>query len=324
MKIFVADALDSHSKIELITGKVGLFQEPITDNLFKEVKSLESSEAILVPHDAYYFSKYPDYLEYLNCLAASKIVIFSDRGDFPKKPKIINSVALRVAISPGESPLHKIVIPYNVKSLAFLPFKKLEVKPTVSFVGFIPNISIGRVKHALLQSPLHPIKGNGAIVRHLTDKNLRESDIIYKGVIRESYGALDSNQVDMSKNRSEYLDAISQTDFVACPRGDANQSARFYETLSAGRIPLIPDTSIVFPNALGKLNPNLFIRFPLSGSGMSDMISTYYSSINSQSNYDRLQKELRKSFSVNYQFEPFLRNIFKLSISQFLRLVSLV
>jgi hypothetical protein len=324
MKIFVAEELEPHSKIELISGRVGLFQEPISDKIFTEVKSVESSDAILVPHDAYHFSKYPDYIKYLNSLAQSKLVIFSDRGDFPKKPKIINSIALRVAINPGESHFRKIVIPYNVESLAFLPFKKLEAKPSVSFVGFMPKVSLGRVKQTLLQSPLHPIKGNGAIVRRLTDNSLRNSNVIYKRIIRESYGALDNSQIDLRKNRTEYLDSIAQSDFVACPRGDANQSARFYETLSAGRIPIVPDTSIVFPNTQIELNPNTFINLPLWASSVDASISTYYAAIKSQSTYYRMQEELRQSYLVSYRFEPFVRNIFSLGISQFLNLTSIV
>ena len=58
MKIFVADKLENHTEIELISGKVGLFQDAITEKLFEEVRTLEQSDTILVPNDAFYFSKY--------------------------------------------------------------------------------------------------------------------------------------------------------------------------------------------------------------------------------------------------------------------------
>ena len=115
MKIYLADSFRNHSKIDFISQEVGLYQEPIRTKPFKEAKSIDLADAILVPHDAYHFSKYPEYLKYLNKLSKSKLVIFSDRGDFPKRPLITNSIALRVAIDPYEKTANKIVIPYNIQ-----------------------------------------------------------------------------------------------------------------------------------------------------------------------------------------------------------------
>ena len=323
MKIFIAETYRDHSKIELISGTVGLFQEPLSSTPFMEAKTLESSDAILVPHDAYYFSKYPEYLKYLNEISTRKLVIFSDRGDFPKKPKIKNSIALRVAINPGESCVGKIVIPYNVESLDYLPHKKLELKPTISFVGFMPVNSLGRIRNALLQSPFHPVTGNGAVVRRLTHKALLKSDVSYIKILRNSYGALDDGKTNLARSRSEYVNAINESDFVACPRGDANQSARFYESLSAGRIPVLPDTSVIFPHALGRLTPNQLITFPPCNDRVNALISNYYEAITNQTDYDRLQDELRKSYLENFRFETFIRGIFGSSIGHFIKIAHL-
>jgi hypothetical protein len=324
MKIFVADAYGSHSKIEMITGNVGLFQEPISEKLFFEAKTLGSADAVLVPHDAYYFSKYPEYLKYLNTLAVNKLVIFSDRGDFPKRPKITNSIALRVAISPGESRVGKIVIPYNVESLAFLPFKKLATRPTVSFVGYMPKISLGRFKQALLQSPFHPIEGNGAIIRRLSNRTLIRADISYIGVVRDAYGAFDASNINPTRNRSEYLDSISQSDLVACPRGDANQSARFYETISAGRIPLIPDTSIVLPHVPANFLSGLFVNLPFRARKLEILIREYFESIGNQSEYNKRQKDLRDLFLKYLRFEPSVKRIFAADKADILNFANLV
>jgi len=324
MKIFVADAYESHSKIELITGNVGLFQEPISEKLFVEAKTFESADAVLVPHDAYHFNKYPEYLKYLNALAVNKLVIFSDRGDFPKRPKITNSIALRVAISPGEPRIGKIVIPYNVESLAFLPYKKLSTRPTVSFVGYMPKMSPGRFKQALLQSPFHPIEGNGAIIRRLSNRTLMRADISYIGVMRDAYGALDASHINSTRNRSEYLDSISQSDLVACPRGDANQSARFYETISAGRIPLVPDTSIMLPRVPDKFLPCLSINLPFRTRKLEILIREYFEPIGSQSEYNKKQKALRDLFLEYLRFEPAVKRIFALDKANFLKLANLI
>jgi hypothetical protein len=323
MRIFIAETYRDHSKIELVSGTVGLFQEPLTSRPFIEAKTLESSDAILVPHDAYYFSKYPEYLKYLDDISTRKLVIFSDRGDFPKKPKIKNSVALRVAINPGESCIGKVVIPYNVESLGYLPYKKLELEPTVSFVGFMPVISLGRIRNAFHQNPFHPVTGNGAVVRRLTHKSLLKSDFSYINILRKSYGALDDGQIDLGRNRSEYVNSINESDFVVCPRGDANQSARFYESISAGRIPVVPDTSVIFPHAMGRIAPNHLISPPLRGVRVNALISKYYETIASQTDYNLLQGELRKSFLENFHFETFVKNIFSLSATHFSKIAYL-
>jgi hypothetical protein len=45
----------------------------------------------------------------------------------------------------------------------------------------------------------------------------------------------------------EFQDNIKNSHFTLCNRGAGNFSMRFYETLSAGRIPLILDTDLVLP-----------------------------------------------------------------------------
>ena len=324
MNIFIAESYGKHSEIDIVSGAVGLYQEPIADLPFLQAKTLETSDAVLVPHDAYYFSKYPDYLEYLNELSNKKLIIFSDRGDFPKKPKIANSVALRVAINPGESINRKIVIPYNVQSLSFLPYRKLQVRPTVSFVGFIPKVSLGRTKYAFQQSPLHPIKGNGALVRRLTNATINSADVHFESLIRGSYGALDVGNHDLEKNRLEYIKSINESDLIACPRGDANQSARFYETLSAGRIPLIPDSSIIFPEVICKFQTENIIKFQLLSRNIDLLIAKYFDSIKSQSDYVQVQDRLRSNFEKNFRFQTVIKHIFSGELNSFLALARLI
>ncbi len=47
--------------------------------------------------------------------------------------------------------------------------------------------------------------------------------------------------------RRTYVENLRANDFSLCVRGDANASQRFYETLSAWRIPLFVDTDCVLP-----------------------------------------------------------------------------
>ena len=129
--------------------------------------------------------------------------------------------------------------------------------------------------------------------------------------------------IDLGGNRSEYVNAINESDFVACPRGDANQSARFYESLSAARIPVLPDTSVIFPHALGRLTPNHLITFPPCSVRINALISNYYEATTNQTDYDRLQDELRRYILENFRFETFIRGIFGSSIGHFMKIAHL-
>ena len=52
---------------------------------------------------------------------------------------------------------------------------------------------------------------------------------------------------DAGDIRREYVENLRECDIALCVRGDANASQRFYEALSASRIPLFLDTDCVLP-----------------------------------------------------------------------------
>ena len=302
--------------IEIVSGIVGPFQKPITVELFKEAHTIESSDAVLVPHDAQYFHKYPEYLDYLNQISRRKLIIFSDRGDFPKKPSLNNSIALRVAINPGEKLNNKIVIPYNVETLSTLPLRKYSKNPVLSFVGFMPKASLGRIYKSTLQSPLHVLAGNSAVVRHLAHSKMKRTELNYRFSLRDTYGALNVQPHDLS--RIQYLESISDSDMVLTPRGDANQSARFYEVLSSGRIPIVPDSYIELPKIF-KSSHLPIIHFPLliSAKDLDFMIKSHWTNISNNENYIMLQQNIRSFFSRNLVFDKFVNNLLNLNIEEF-------
>jgi hypothetical protein len=319
MKLFIADSCANHTKIEIVSGIVGSFQNPIRGKLFEESGTIESADAVLVPQDAYYFSEYPDYLNYLNDLSKKKMIIFSDRGDFPKKPKLKNSIALRVALNPSEKLSGKIIIPYNVEDLSVLPFRQYSKTPDISFVGYMPRNSLGRFMKSGQQSPLHILQGNSAIVRSLAHRKVQKTKLQYRYSLRDSYGALNVRPEALS--RIEYLESISASDFVLSPRGDANQSARYYEILSAGRIPLMPETQIRFPKIMESINsPN--ITFPLfsSARNVRQRILSRWESISNDEHYFSLQRDIRDFFSHNLEFNRYVESLFSLDTKGFLHM----
>jgi hypothetical protein len=60
MKIYVAETLVDKPVLDLLSGKTGLYQEPIESNLIPMANSFNSADAILIPHDDFYFDSKPE------------------------------------------------------------------------------------------------------------------------------------------------------------------------------------------------------------------------------------------------------------------------
>lgn len=325
MRLFVADDFPGLPIIELLTQKIGLYQTPIQGDLLQIVERLNESEAILVPHDAYHFSKFKEYVQYLNQLSNHRPIIFSDRGDFPKKPKILNGLALRVALNPGESIKGKIVVPYNVLSLQDLPIRPYRVLPLTSFVGYVPKVSVGRIIKNLQQSPHHPITGNGALVRRLTLRNLKASELDINIVARDTYGAIKKTDSNLVDTRKEYIQNMTESDFILSPRGDANQSARLYETLSAGRIPILPNTKQILPKPFSQVRSELTLPLNfrlLSRKSFENTLLNFWDEIETNNEYTKIQLMIKNFFSDNLEFNRFMRRFFSSSQEDLMKLLN--
>jgi len=71
-------------------------------------------------------------------------------------------------------------------------------------------------------------------------------------VFRDAWfdGALEGGRVDRSRllsSRRQFVENLFGSDYVLCTRGGGNYSIRFYEALSAGRIPVFVNTDCVLP-----------------------------------------------------------------------------
>lgn len=320
MKFLIAETLSSSNLLDFITGKTGLYQEPFEANLITLANSLNSADAILVPHDAYHFASNSEYLKYLMGISRKKLVVFSDRGDFPKKPKIPNSIALRVAINPGENNSNKVVVPYNVESLEFLPFRKFSALPSISFVGYIPKVSPKRIVSGMSRTSFHPAIGNGALVRQSFTKSFLKSSLHFNYIKRKTYGAHKQTDPDFINHRKEYLEQLTESDLVLSPRGDANASARFFEVISSGRVPVIPNTRIQFPSALGNrpdASQDYLLMRAFSGNREREVNEFWNYHVQSEDNYYLLQLRLRESFQKYFRYTKFMKDLFSRDLSTF-------
>ncbi|HMS90581.1 MAG TPA: exostosin family protein, partial [Acidimicrobiales bacterium] len=66
-------------------------------------------------------------------------------------------------------------------------------------------------------------------------------------VVRDQYRAGVSSDADRARTQAEFDDNLRSATYALCVRGTGNFSARFYESLSFGRVPLFVDTNCVLP-----------------------------------------------------------------------------
>ena len=66
-------------------------------------------------------------------------------------------------------------------------------------------------------------------------------------VVRDQYRAGASTEADRVRTQAEFDQNLASATYALCVRGTGNFSARFFEALSVGRIPLFVDTRCVLP-----------------------------------------------------------------------------
>lgn len=319
MKIWICAKIPNIQEIDIVGGHVGSYQEEFNPRANLDlVGNIYDSDLILVPHDAKFFSKNVSYLRYLDQLAEEKPLLISNRGDFPKKINLKNAIILRVGIEPNEQVSNTIVLPYNIKPISNLSFRDYAEKPKVSFVGQVPKISIGRTIKSIKKSPLHPIKTNAAFVRRLALSKVKKSILSHEIVIRDSYGGLEEIVTNPQIKREEYIKSILESDLVLCPRGDSNGSLRFYETLSAGRVPLIPKTQIILPIIKDFNLANYIIFFDSITGNLTAEVLNFWKELD-PIKYLELQRDLGMIFSQHLKFDIFLQNLLNFDVENFVK-----
>jgi hypothetical protein len=153
----------------------------------------------------------------------NKIVIFSVTDyeyqlDLPENVYLFRTSVLKDLKHPRE-----FVLPFFWidKNLNFSPLARTE-KPIVGFCGL--NSKYRQNLISILCSIKDRITCNFVTRSHFWGGKPHDPEVI-----------------------KEFQDNIKNSHFTICNRGAGNFSTRFYETLSAGRIPLMLDTNLILP-----------------------------------------------------------------------------
>jgi hypothetical protein len=305
IKIFLANRDPLQPLLDICGGPVQIFQEPIDfSDLFDA--GLSNSDVILIPHDAKYWST--DYFNYLKGLSGSKPILYFNRSDQKRYYSLKNSISIQV--TRGLKDNQKIIlIPYNVFSLRWLPRRPYSSDPVISFVGFLPKLTARRVLNSFIESPKHPLQCNSSLIRWQGLRAIQKSNFRSSIIVRNHYGGAESLINNPETFRHEFIESIKNSDYVFCPRGDANGSQRLYEVISAGRIPIIPFSNTKFPKVIDSDYEKLFIQVSTLSKSLFSEIRNSWTALN-YNTYDHYQTSLRELFANHLNYQKYLETLF--------------
>lgn len=170
-------------------------------------------------------------LQKLSALASpSKPLIIFHNDDDERPVQIENAMVYRTSM-----------IRSNGKPYEYgLPAWSKDLSPSLTIRHKSDNPSIGFCGQAQI-----PIRSN--ILSKLGKCQSLTTDFIVRGTFWAGGLSGSGFTNTAAARRTEFTDNILNNDFSLCPRGAGNFSYRLYETMSCGRIPVIPEASQVLP-----------------------------------------------------------------------------
>jgi len=169
---------------------------------------------------------------------------------------------------------HAVAIPYGVQDFAeYLHFDPLQITYHTNFVGFTGS---SQIRVTLIES----IKQQSGLITYLD-------------AVDKFFGFLDPEK--MGEQRNKFLNSMKDSWSVLCPRGAGENTFRFFEVMSMGRIPiLIADTCLLpFEDEIDY--DSFILRIPeADAAGAGSIIADWFS----QQTEDDLIKKCKKSREV--------------------------
>ena len=214
----------------------------------------EPPQALLLPHDWRWARKDPSYLA--ACVEAARRrglpivgVAYGDADgaiDFP-------AAFFRPSVYRSARRSSEVAMPAYVEDVGRAGVDARPFPAGKPCLGFVGRAALGgpvdRLRYAARSwLRANPRRDGRYYRRALLAAAAHDPSLALLAVTRQAYsGHRDSVELDPETARREYLANLAAADFALAPRGDGNYSLRFYEALSLGRVPVVPDTEIVLP-----------------------------------------------------------------------------
>jgi len=291
---------------------------------------ITSAQLVSTPAEADYFlipqavtaltpavNRYLDEIRELAKASKKKMIVFIG-GDLSHNIFIDDMIVLKGSQYSRLKRANEIIVPPLVEDLspeANQPLAggiKIRLKadqPTVGFCGWAAAGNLaGWLKYWFKNlKPGSVVFRKGLYFRRRAIKALKQSNLVKTNfLIRRSFsGNLKTASGDPAKLRREYLENIVNSDFILAPKGDGNFSLRFYETLSAGRIPVLIDTDCVLPLE-GEINyDEVMVRVPYRQiAQIGGIVNNWYRQL-SPKEWAEKQKSARRLFAERLRYDQF-------------------
>lgn len=312
-KIYLSHEIEGIPKNELFPRTSPHPTLPAIDLIsnLKLTSSVENSDYVLVPHAWKHIKSKANYLAYLHNLSKETPILMVNSGDVSPRCDLSNTIELRTFLHPWEKIERKIVLPYPVKEKIFT-IRKWKPKPTISFMGYVPKLGPGSFFGENFQGLMRPIKSSVYLNRKLSVHKLEKLTSVFdvKLTKRSSFTAYSSNP-NLEKLIEEYNSELNSSDYILCPRGAANTSMRFYESLSAGRTPILVGSG----GSLPEINTENFwlsnvIIVSLFKDWTKEILDDWLELSNGNA-YEVRQLKNNKIFSEELRFEKYLNTLFQ-------------
>ncbi len=201
--------------------------------------------------------------------------------------------------------------------------RKKSAKPVVGFCGYagFPNTKTKVrywVKNFLLDALAfitrdahHLVYKRGIYFRRWAMEVLgRDARVQTNFIVRDSFGGnVATTKVDPARAREEYIQNMLDSDFVLAPKGDGNYSARFYEALSLGRIPILIDTDMALPLEDTLDYSKFILRVPHTEvHRLGEIVHDYYATLTDES-FAEMQRAARKAFAEHLRYDRFFAEV---------------
>ena len=136
----------------------------------------------------------------------------------------------------------------------------------------------------------------GERLREATLQAAERSPHLKTSLIRRNHWNFNLSEEQQVQEQREYIQNLQNNAYILCPRGAENYSFRLYETMSAGRIPVIIDTNMRLPD-LGNLQWSDFsVIVPCSKiHHLGEIIQAFHDRL-SQEEFDRMCQRSRAAF----------------------------
>lgn len=310
--VFFPDEITDLRKTDIFP-KNSIPPRGVQSNFYTKLRSSRSPEGsslIIVPHEWQDIVQNREYIRYLKEISKEIPLIIFNTGDISPPVNIKNSIQIRTFLHPRESPINKVLIPYPVKRREFKLSTWTKV-PRVGFMGQIPRITPGSLITRPKPSFLSPLESSVYMIRKIGVAKLRKLGLgIEKEIVLRRSFAATARNLNFKHESDEFQTHLYNCDYILCPRGYGNTSIRFYETISAGRTPILIDSNGGLPELhAGRSWDNHILSVGLF-ENWRKIILQDWESLSTGDKYQNRQLANKELFDTQLDFEKYMEILF--------------